>query len=241
MKTPLTSPRKGALIRWPAKALGLLTVGAVLVTFNLQPVQSDAPEISHDGLHLVKEESSTVVYRDPDADFSVYTRYMMLEPYVAFRKNWERDTRVAGRPVPKDHIAKMKTEAARLLQEVFEEELGADDGFPLATAADDDVLLMRPAIIDLDVVAPDVPTAGRSRQYTADSMAATLVLELYDSVTGDILARAIDRQVMRQQGYARLSSSVTNVADARRIYKRWATRLRDAWEDVRDHSTAVTN
>jgi hypothetical protein len=157
---------------------------------------------------------------------------MMLEPYVAFKKNWERNTKVAGRRVPKSHIEKMKVSAADLLKEVFQEELEANDGFPLATAADDHVLLFRTAIVDLVVTAPDVPVPGRVEQYTSSSLAATLYLELFDSVTGDILARAIDRQVVRDPGFARWTNSVTNRADAKRIFRRWASWLRQSWDQV---------
>ncbi len=35
-------------------------------------VQSDAPEISFDGLHLEESKKVAVLYAKPDADFSVY-------------------------------------------------------------------------------------------------------------------------------------------------------------------------
>ena len=209
---------------------------AVVLSLNVGPVQSDPPEISHDGLHLVKGKRSSIVYVDPEADFSLYSKYMMLEPYVSFKKNWERNTRVAGRRIPKDHIARMKTSAAELLMEVFREELEADGGYPLVDSVDDDVLLLRPAIVDLVVTAPDVPVAGRVTQYTSSSMAATLYLELYDSVTGDILLRLIDRQMVRDRGYASWTNSVTNRADAKRIYRRWAGWLRTTWDEYRADS-----
>ena len=214
---------------------------ALCIGLNMAPVQSDPPQISHDGLHLEKGTGSSLIYIDPDADFSGYTKYMMLEPYVAFKKNWERNTKVAGRRVPKEHIAKMKVAAADLLREVFQEELEANDGFPLATAADDDVLLIRTAIVDLVVTAPDVPTVGRMEQYTNSSIAATLYMELFDSVTGDILARAIDRQAVRDTGYARWTNSVTNRSDAKRIFPRWATWLRESWDEVHRQNMNATS
>jgi hypothetical protein len=220
------------LVRASAKWLVLLAIVALGLSPGGVPLHSDTPQISHDGLHLEKGSKASVVYVDPEADFTVYKRHMMLPPYVAFKKNWERDTKVAGRRVPKQHIAKVKEEAAKLLEEVFREQLEANDGFPRAAEADDDVMLLRPAIIDLVVTAPDVPMAGRVENYVASSIAATLYLELYDSVTGDILARVMDRQIIRDQGYARWATSVTNRADAKRIFKRWAVWLRDAWDGV---------
>lgn len=59
--------------------------------------------------------------------------------------------------------------------EVFQEELEASGGYPVAETVDDDVLLLRPVIVDLLVTAPDVPVAGRVRQHTSSSMAANIV------------------------------------------------------------------
>ena len=33
---------------------------------------------------------------DPEADFSVFRRVMILEPYVAFRSDWRRDQNRSG-------------------------------------------------------------------------------------------------------------------------------------------------
>jgi hypothetical protein len=52
-------------------------------------------------------------------------------------------------------------------------------------------------------------------------------MEVFDSVSGDILGRAADRQVVRSTG-GRLSwsNSVSNQAEARRMFGRWADRFR---------------
>ena len=93
-------------------------------------------------------------------------------------------------------------------------------------AEPDDVLVLRPAIIDLDITAPDVATAGRSRTFTTSTGAATMYVELFDSLTGDILGRAADRRSIRSAGgRVSWSNSVTNMADAQRMIGRWADRL----------------
>jgi hypothetical protein len=222
----------GNYLRGRAGWIGLCVAILAVVSGSVISSQTSTQQVSHDGLMLQTDGKASAVYIDPEAHFDVYTKYMMLEPYVAFKKNWERDTKVAGRRVPKKYIKLMKVSAADLLQEVFQEVLEEKDGYPLVTEPDDDVLLLRPAIIDLVVTAPDVPQAGRSTTYVASSVSATLYLELYDSVTGDILGRAIDRQTVRDSGYMTWANSVTNRADAKRIYKRWAGWLREAWDEV---------
>ena len=115
---------------------------------------------------------------------------------------------------------RIKTRVSELFNSVFIEVLEADDGFEIVSEPDYDVLLVRAAIIDLDVTVPDTSAAGRSRSYTADSGAATLYIELYDSVSGQILGRAFDRQAARQNtSVMRWTNRASNTADARRVFR----------------------
>jgi hypothetical protein len=51
---------------------------------------------------------------------------------------------------------------------------------------------------------------------------------LYDSVSGQIIGRAADRQATRNAGgTVSWSNRVTNTADARRMFGGWASTLRD--------------
>jgi hypothetical protein len=124
-------------------------------------------------------------------------------------------------------MERIKTRVSELFNSVFIDVLEADDGFEIVSEPDYNVLLIRAAIIDLDVTAPDTMSAGRSRTYTADSGAATLYIELYDSVSGQIIGRAFDRQAARNQGsMMRWTTRASNTADARRVFRGWATQFR---------------
>ena len=85
-----------------------------------------------------------------------------------------------------------------------------------------DLLLLRPAIINLDVTAPDTMTAGRSRTFTASAGSMTLLMGFYDAVSGSLLARVMDAEAAHDTGYMQISNSVTNMADANRIFRKWA-------------------
>ena len=62
--------------------------------------------------------------------------------------------------------------------------------------------------------------------YTASPDAATLVLELFDSITGDLIGRADDRRAARGvTGFQTVANRVTNRADARREFGVWADEL----------------
>jgi hypothetical protein len=182
-----------------------------------------------ENLVAVEDAQAAAAYIDPQADFSVFKRAMILDTFVSFRSGWERDQRrgTRGTRISANDIERIKTRVSELFNSVFIEVLEADDGFEIVSEADYDVLLIRAAIIDLDVTAPDTSGAGRSRTYTADSGAATLYIELYDSVSGQIIGRAIDRQAARSpSSFMTWTNRASNTADARRVFRGWATNLR---------------
>ena len=219
---------------FPGKIIALLLTAIAFAAISTLTVQStDAPEISHDGLHLDSDSDVALLYVKPNADFSVYDQFLMLDAYVAFKKNWQRNTKVAGRRVSNKDMEKIKAEAAVLLHESFKKELDENGGYRFVNKADDSVMIIRPALIDLEITAPDIAVAGRVQQYVASAGAATIYLELFDSVSGEILARIIDRRRMQNYGYARWANSVTNRADAARMFRRWAVLLRTGMDEQR--------
>ncbi len=213
--------------------IGVAASGILMALALMAPVAATADDHTNpesiDGLVLVPDSKVEAAYVDPEADFGEYNKIMLLDCYVSFRKNWRRDQKRTGSmiSVSSGDMERIKTGVADLFREVFSEELSKEGGYEIVDAAGEDVLLVRPAIIDLDIAAPDTSTPGRSSTYTASSGAATLYVELYDSVTGDILARAADRKVAnRMGGYLSYTNRVTNTADARRMMRGWARALR---------------
>lgn len=204
---------------------------------NIASAKDDPPETTLDGLVLVKKSKVDLAYALPGADLSVYSKVMILEPHIAFRKNWQRDqnrTRGTGRVRDKD-MERMISRGKDLFEHVFIDVL-EENGYPVVSAAGADVLLVRPAIIDLDVTAPDIQTAGRTTTYSASAGEATLFVELYDSVSLQILARATDRKADRNTSlrWTMSRSSVSNKADASRALKHWAGLLVKALDNAKE-------
>ena len=210
-------------------ALALL-LSSLLVTVAPATLAEDkadtTQERTFDNLVAVEGAAMNMAFIDPDADFSVFKRVAILEPLVAFRSNWQRDqNRSRSRNVSSRDMERIKADVATQFERVFAERLEAA-GYEVVDVAGDDVLVLRPAIIDLDITAPDTRTAGRSRTLTASTGAATLYMQLFDSVSGDIIGRAADRRAVRSGGgNVSWSNSVTNAADARRMFGRWADTL----------------
>ncbi len=194
-----------------------------------------AGETTADGLAKIDSKRIDTLYWRPGASLGDYKRLMILEPTVAFRKNWERDQNrdrsVSSRVTAEDMERIRKVVAEEFLAQ-FKAELQDRNGYEIVNTVGDDVLLLRPAIVDLDVTAPDVPTAGRTRNYVTSAGEMTLNVELFDSATNELIGRAIDRQEARTAGGKfEVANRITNLSDARRVMRQWASILRRALDE----------
>lgn len=198
--------------------------------------ESQPPEISLDGMELVEKFAHGELYADAGVDWSVYTELQLEPATVAFRRNWQRDQNISDPfRVRNSDVEKIKQDLAALFDEVFTKELSDNGGYTLSETSGDHVMRIEPHIVDLDVHAPDTRRTSFSRSYTERAGRMTLKLNIFDSVTGDLIASATDRQEATQRGYAQLSNSVTNKADAQLMLQKWATALRERLDQTRSH------
>jgi len=203
---------------------------------NLQAAEDEIPEFTHDGLQRVIDSKAALAYVKPGADFSAYDQVMILDCFVAFKKDWQKDYNrdqisLSSRVTDKD-MERIRNDMAEAFREVFVEELAENDGYEIVDVPAGAVLLIRPAIIDLVASAPDTRSAGRSYTFVDSAGAATLYIELYDSVSGEILARAIDRKADRSHGMMQWTTQGSNRVDAKRILRTWAGWLRERMDEV---------
>jgi len=219
-----------ATIKAAVAAVASMTL-AGLVALPVQAQEAGAE--SFDGLELKAKSRADQVWVLPEADFSGYQRFMIAEPVVAFARDWERNMKRGGttRVRPAD-MERIQTGMAEIFLEVFTQEL-EKAGYAVVEEPGDDVLLLRPAIVDLWVTAPDVASPGRSRTYVTSAGSARLYVELYDSVTGDILARAVDFKRARERSQFQWSTPASNRQEALDIVRRWAKMLVEASDEVR--------
>lgn len=189
--------------------------------------KQDVPEVSSDGLNLVEHTKHRIVYSKAGATLDAYTKVKILDCYVEFKKDWQKDYNLNelgldGRVRDRDAEA-IKTRVAAEFRKEFTKVLG-EKGHEVVDDTGADVLLLRPAIINLDVTAPDIPTAGMRDVIVASAGSMTLYLELYDSATSELLARVVDAEADPDMGPVR-ADRVTNTAAADRILRRWAEEL----------------
>ena len=207
----------------------VLAVGALALT----GCASTETVTEWDGLVRQPNTRLNAVFVKPDAQIVAY-RSVMLDPVqVSFDSNWDpnRGTRSMSARLNADDIAAIKSDLADLFRQIFRDEL-ARGGYQLVDQPGPETLRVTPAIINLFINAPDVSAPGRTRTYTADSGRMTLVVELRDSETGTLLARAVDTQTGRGAGMWTITNRVTNTADARRAIGVWASALRRGLDEL---------
>jgi hypothetical protein len=100
------------------------------------------------------------------------------------------------------------------------------------TEAGPDVLLVKISILNLVVTAPNVMSAGMNTTYARSPGQATILAELFDSETGQALARVIDTQ--QPQGFGGMMSSVTNMQAGQQVANQWAKILRNGLDRARE-------
>lgn len=199
---------------------------ATAATFAV--AKADLPAVSHDGLHLMPDTKLRAVYMKPGADLSQYDKVKLLDAYVAFRKHWKRehneDEPFDMRVSDKD-MKKISDRVQKEFAKEFTKVLSTKGGHQVVTEGGEGVLILRPAIMNLDITAPDIMTAGMSQTFVASAGSMTLYLELYDGKTNAIIARIIDPEAADDVGIAQVANRVTNTADFDRVLRRWAELL----------------
>ena len=200
-----------------------LVLAALAIAVGVTGATAKAPA-TWDGLVQVKSKKLALAYLLPDADFRAYSKVMFDPPQVAFAKNWQRDFNrstmsLSGRITDRD-VREATDKAKESLSEIFPKRF-TEEGYQVVTQPGPDVLRLQLVIVDLEVNAPDRNLAGRSSTYAFDAGEATFAIEARDSLTGQLLGRAVDRREAGEgPSYHRTYTS--NVADFEALFDSWA-------------------
>ena len=223
----MTGPRTAGA-RASARHFSLALLATGIVAALLPVMAADEPPKEWDGLVRVNSKQIDHLYKLPEADFSGYKRVRLDPIEVEFDKNWKPNAaeRSPSRRLDNSDLERIKKTLAEEFRKVFTEEL-TNNGYPVVNEDGDDVLRVSAAIANLYITAPDKMSAGRSRTYTTNAGHMTLVAELRDSVTGKLMARAVDSVQARDTGTFMITTSVSNLAGARTALSKWARVLRE--------------
>jgi hypothetical protein len=223
-------------------AAAMLAAAVSLAPVQAQTVKDLEDAMGAEGLKAVKSKDLDMLYVRPGATLAGYKKVMLDPVEVSFSKNWDPKRTGSNIKLGQDEREKIRTGMAKVTQDQFTKLLQANNGYPVVDAAGDDVLRARVRVMNLYVNAPAADQgAGRSRTYTMSAGEATLFLELYDSETGQILARAIDRRESRSNNLMMMSGTVANTAEAEALAAQWARVLRKAMDKAHAASAPAKN
>ncbi len=178
------------------------------------------------GLEQVQVKGLDLVYAKPGATLAGYTKVMLQPISVSFHKDWEKSMEAGTkRQVSSSDQQRIRDKLAKLVREELVKELNAG-GYQLVTAPGDDVLGVEMAIVNLYVTAPVLTGQGGTDYYAVTAGEMSLVIELRDSASGDVIARAFDRFKATEYPHAERITRVDNEAEARSSAAHWAKALR---------------
>jgi hypothetical protein len=211
--------------------VALLGFGALIT--GCETTSSQAQK-NWDGLELKQVKGIDAVYLLPGAQFKPYTSVMIDPVQVAFDKNWDPNQyeRDISRHLSTKEIEKIRTEMAAGFRDVFVKEL-QDGGYKVVTEPSPETLRVSPGLANVYITAPDKMAPGRSYTLTSESGRMTLVMELRDGATGQLIGRVVDQKVGDNFGRMMITDSVTNSADFRQAVGQWAKRLRQGLDNLK--------
>lgn len=211
---------------------GLIIPLFLMTSANAQPKNLEEA-MSYDGLQKITVKGIDMAYALPGATLSGYTKVLIDPVGVRFHKDWKPQVTGTRRNLSSGEQQRIRDNVAKIVYDAFVEEL-KKGGYSIVTEAGPEVLRVQANILNLYVTAPDVMTPGRSRVYTATAGEMTLLAELSDSDSGEIIARVIDRYQARSTGSFQWTNSVSNAGEARNAATSWAKILRTSLDKAKD-------
>jgi hypothetical protein len=192
-------------------------------------------EMTADGLTRIKNPALKNAWAKPDADFDSY-RALMIDPVQISYKRKPKSNRYSTTSSNFALTAGQTAEVKRMLRDAFLAAMLEDPPYPIVEQPGPGVLRLEAAIVDLIVKVPTSQRGGSDLVFTSSTADMTLLLELRDSLSGEILARLADRKEARAAGHGvddlYYSNSATNAAAVRRVFQRWARILRARFDQI---------
>ncbi len=211
--------------KWATKSILLIT--AIILAAPLMAHQK-FPETTKDGLKLTSKTNHGAVYFKDGASLAPYDKVKILDCFVQFEKNWKRnynrDEMSLDDQVTDRDVERIKKAVAEAFPKEFTKEL-EKGGYEVVDDTAKDVLLLRPAIINLTVTAPDTESAGFKETFISSNGSMTLYMELYDSATSTKIAEVMDGEEVGDTGFAHRGGRATNQMEFERTMEDWARKL----------------
>ena len=206
----------------------LILLAATAAILGAAPIAAQAAEMptTWDNLVQVKAKNLQAVYLLPGADFRAYTKIMLDPTEVDFVKGWVKQINqnygfAYGRTDDADAAAIAKQ--VRIgFDQIFAKAF-TKAGYQVVTEPGPDVLRLSTAVFNLFITAPrSVTMSPGVNVRTVDAGSASVLIQVRDSETGQVLGRALDvRTAGATDNYLPRTPS-GNQADFGILFDRWA-------------------
>ena len=125
----------------------------------------------------------------------------------------------------------IKKAIAEAFPKAFSKEL-EKGGYQVVNDSGKGILLLRPAIINLTVTAPETNSAGIKETFVRSNGSMTLYMELYDSATRTRIAEVIDAEAVGDTGFVHRGGRISNQMEFDETMRDWAHKLRKRLDEA---------
>jgi hypothetical protein len=197
------------------------TTAIALLVSLLFLVSTANAQTNFEGLREIKSQTWDRVEVRPNMVFTVYTGIMLGDVRIAYRTP---DRSQLQFPFTDEQKAQFQ----QTLERAYTSELVTMRNAELVNAPGRDILLLSVRAINVTATVPprSVGDVGRASIALQAIGEVTLVLELFDSRSGEILARAVDTQTVVGAAIAEGGDMITNWEGAGRLSATWASTTR---------------
>ena len=205
----------------------LFTLGLAAALASGCAADPPPEETTADGLVRVPSRSIGGVYRAPYATFTQYQRLILEPPSISFIKDWTEN----HPEVSPTELARLRAETVELFRDEFTRELVKRGQYKFADEPAHDVLLVAPAIEELDIRTPEAGyEPGNSTFLTGRPVTMKVTGELRDALTGTLIGRVIYLRLPEQNpnGELRIASRAFNAHEQRLVYAEWSDLVHEA-------------
>ena len=220
------------------KTLFTIAAAALVVGCSSAPTVQTGPdaETTFDGLVRIDNARFRGAWIDPEVDLTQYTKIMPGGAEFQFR-SVQKVSNMAARRSNENEFWMSDSTKERLVEtvsEVFEEELQRSEHFTITDEPGADTLIIVGALHDIvSRVPPDI--VGRGDIFLSSVGEGTLVIQLSDYLSGEVIFRAVERRAAGSTGgTAMRSNSASNWGEVRRWARRWATNLREGLDSIHE-------
>jgi len=181
--------------------------------------------MTYDGLVTVNRSNFETAWVKPNVDLSGYTGIIVADPEFEFRTTFE-DASALVRTIEFPLHEDDKQSLTETVHDTFLKELEKSRYFTLVTEAGPDVLSIRVRLLDIVARMPQ-ESVDPAHPYVSSIGDATLVIEVHNSMSGEILYRAVQRRAARETVGGAQGSRGNSWAEIQPAVRQWGRIIRE--------------